>query len=134
MVFSSVLFLFYFLAPLLLIYPFIPQKHKNLTLFIVSLFFYAWGEPVYVLLMMFSAFFNYIMAFPINQYKEHSSLPIIIASVVNIALLGVFKYTDFLISTLNGMFSLKLPLSNIALPIGISFYTFQALSYCIDVY
>ena len=134
MVFSSVLFLFYFLAPLLLIYPFIPQKHKNLTLFIVSLFFYAWGEPVYVLLMMFSAFFNYIMAFPINKYKEHSSLPIIIASVVNIALLGVFKYTDFLISTLNGMFSLKLPLSNIALPIGISFYTFQALSYCIDVY
>ncbi len=134
MVFSSVLFLFYFLAPLLLIYPFIPQKYKNLTLFIVSLFFYAWGEPVYVLLMIFSAFFNYIMAFPINKYKENSRIPLIVSSVVNIGLLGVFKYTDFLISTVNGIFSLKLPLSNIALPIGISFYTFQALSYCIDVY
>jgi alginate O-acetyltransferase complex protein AlgI len=134
MVFSSVLFLFYFLAPLILIYGFIPQKYKNLTLFIVSLFFYAWGEPVYVFLMLFSAFFNYIIAFPIDKYRGVSKLPMIASCIVNIGLLGVFKYTDFAISTINGLFSLKLPLAEIALPIGISFYTFQALSYCIDVY
>lgn len=134
MVFSSVLFLFYFLAPLLVIYTFVPQKHKNLTLFLVSLFFYAWGEPIYVLLMMFSAFFNYIMAFPINKYRGKSSVPLVVATIVNLGLLGVFKYTDFVISTFNGVFRLNLPLANIALPIGISFYTFQALSYCIDVH
>ena len=134
MVFSSVLFLFYFLAPLLLIYSFIPQKYKNLTLFIVSLFFYAWGEPVYVFLMLFSAFFNYIIAFPIDKYRDTSRWPLVLSAIINIGLLGVFKYTDFVVSSLNGVFSLKLPLSNIALPIGISFYTFQALSYCIDVY
>ncbi len=132
MVFSSVLFLFYFLAPLLIIYPFVPQKYKNLTLFGVSLFFYAWGEPVYVLLMIFSAFFNYITAFWIN--KNRSRLSLVAACVVNLGLLGVFKYTDFLISTVNGIFMANIPLRHIALPIGISFYTFQALSYCIDVY
>lgn len=134
MVFSSVLFLFYFLTPLLVVYPFIPQNYKNLTLFAVSLFFYAWGEPVYVFLMIFSAFINYILAFPINKYRDKSRLPLIISCVINLGMLAVFKYTDFLISTVNGIFSLKLQLFNIALPIGISFYTFQALSYCIDVY
>ncbi len=132
MVFSSVLFLFYFLAPLLMVYPFVPQRYKNLTLFAVSLFFYAWGEPVYVILMVFSAFFNYIMAFFIDKRK--SKLSLIIACVVNLGLLAVFKYTDFLISTVNGIIRTNIPLRNIALPIGISFYTFQALSYCIDVY
>lgn len=132
MVFSSVLFLFYFLAPLLVIYPLVPYKYKNLTLFLVSLFFYAWGEPVYVLLMIFSAFFNYIMAFFID--KNRSKLTMVIACVVNLGLLGVFKYTDFLLSAVNGIFRTDIPLRNIALPIGISFYTFQALSYCIDVY
>ena len=99
MIFSSVLFLFYFLAPLLVVYPFIPSKYKNLTLFIVSLFFYAWGEPLYVLLMIFSAFINYILAFPINKYRIQSKLPLVISCVINLGLLGVFKYTDFLIST-----------------------------------
>lgn len=132
MVFSSVLFLFYFLAPLLIIYPFVPKNYKNLTLFAVSLFFYAWGEPVYVLLMLFSACFNYIIAFFIDKRKGKLSL--IIACIVNLGLLGVFKYTDFLLSTVNGIFRTNIPLKNIALPIGISFYTFQALSYCIDVY
>lgn len=134
MIFSSVLFLFYFLAPLLLIYSIVPTRYKNLLLFLASLFFYAWGEPVYVVLMLFSAFFNYIIAFPINKYRGRSKLPLIIACVVNLGLLGVFKYTDFLISTVNGIIRTNLPLANIALPIGISFYTFQALSYCIDVY
>lgn len=132
MIFSSVLFLFYFLAPLLIVYYFVPQKYKNLTLFIVSLFFYAWGEPVYVLLMIFSAFFNYIMAFIIDKKRSKSSM--VFTTVVNLGLLGVFKYTDFLISTVNGIIRTNIPLANIALPIGISFYTFQALSYCIDVY
>ncbi len=132
MVFSSILFLFYFLAPLLVIYPLVPGKYKNLTLFLVSLFFYAWGEPVYVLLMIFSAFFNYIMAFFID--KSRSKFSLVIACIVNLGLLGVFKYTDFFLSTVNGLFGASIPLRNIALPIGISFYTFQALSYCIDVY
>ena len=134
MVFSSVLFLFYFLAPLIPLYFFVPQKYKNLLLFIASLFFYGWGEPVYVFLMIFSAFFNYIIAFPINKYREKSRIPLIISCIVNLGMLGVFKYTDFLISTVNGLFRVNIPLANIALPIGISFYTFQALSYCIDVY
>jgi len=132
MIFSSILFLFYFLAPLLIIYYLVPKKYKNLTLFLSSLFFYAWGEPVYVLLMLFSAYFNYIMAFVINKYRARWTL--VVCCIVNIGLLGVFKYTDFLISTVNGIIRTNIPLANIALPIGISFYTFQALSYCIDVY
>jgi len=134
MVFSSILFLFYFLAPLILVYFLVPNNYKNLTLFIASLFFYAWGEPIYVLLMIFSAFFNYIIAFPINKYKDKSRVPLIISCVVNLGMLGVFKYTNFVISTVNGIIRTNIPLSDIALPIGISFYTFQALSYCIDVY
>jgi len=134
MIFSSILFLFYFLAPLLIIYKFTPQKHKNLLLFLFSLFFYAWGEPVYVLLMIFSALFNYAIAFPIDAHKAKKKTWLIISCVVNLGMLGVFKYTDFLISTVNGIIRTNIPLANIALPIGISFYTFQALSYCIDVY
>ena len=75
MVFSSILFLFYFLAPLILVYFLVPNNYKNLMLFVASLFFYAWGEPIYVLLMIFSAFFNYIIAFPINKYiQAHSPM------------------------------------------------------------
>ena len=132
MVFSSLLFLFYFLAPVLCIYALVPNRYKNLTLFIVSLFFYAWGEPTYVLLMIFSAAFNYFSGFVIAKNKSRAAL--IANCIVNLGLLVVFKYSDFFISTINGIIRTNFPLLKLALPIGISFYTFQALSYCIDVY
>ncbi len=132
MVFSSLLFLFYFLAPVILLYALVPKKHKNLLLFIVSLLFYAWGEPRYIFLMLFSAVFNYLFGFIINKNKSKIALAVNI--VVNIGLLVVFKYSDFFISTVNAVIRTNFPLLQLALPIGISFYTFQALSYCIDVY
>ena len=132
MVFSSLLFLFYFLVPTLIIYKLVPEKFKNPVLFIVSLLFYAWGEPTYVLLMLFSAVFNYLSGFVINKNKSKAAITVNI--IVNIGLLVIFKYSDFFISTVNSVIRTKFPLLNLALPIGISFYTFQALSYCIDVY
>lgn len=132
MVFSSLLFLFYFLAPTLIIYGLVPNRYKNVTLFIVSLFFYAWGEPTYVFLMIFSAVFNYLSGFVIGKNKSKTAL--IVNCVVNLGLLVVFKYSDFFISTVNSVIRTNFPLLKLALPIGISFYTFQALSYCIDVY
>ena len=100
MVFSSLLFLFYFLAPVLCIYVLVPNRYKNLTLFIASLFFYAWGEPTYVLLMIFSAAFNYLSAFVIAKSKSKAALSA--NCIVNLGLLVVFKYSDFFISTVNG--------------------------------
>jgi len=132
MVFSSLLFLFYFLAPLIIIYAIVPQKHKNLTLFIVSLIFYAWGEPRYILLMLFSITFNYVMGIFIGKNRSKSAMTA--TCIVNIGLLLVFKYADFFISTVNSVIRTNIPFLELALPIGISFYTFQALSYCIDVY
>ena len=132
MVFSSLLFLFYFLAPLIIIYAVVPKKYKNLLLFIASLLFYAWGEPRYVFLMLFSAVFNYLSGFVIHKNKSKAALTVNIA--VNIGLLLLFKYSDFFISTVNTVIRTNIPLLKLALPIGISFYTFQALSYCVDVY
>lgn len=132
MVFSSLLFLFYFLAPLIIIYALVPKKHKNILLFIASLLFYAWGEPRYVFLMLFSAVFNYLSGFVIHKNKSKVALTVNVA--VNIGLLLLFKYSDFFISTVNTVIRTNIPLLQLALPIGISFYTFQALSYCVDVY
>lgn len=132
MVFSSILFLFYFLAPLLVLYIISPKKLKNPLLLVSSLLFYAWGEPVYILLMIFSAVFNYLMGFKLVGKDKKKML--FIDCAVNLGLLFIFKYTDFFISTINIVLPIKIPLPGIALPIGISFYTFQAMSYCIDVY
>jgi len=132
MVFSSILFLFYFLAPLMVIYMLVPQRYKNLTLLISSLVFYSWGEPTYIILMLFSILFNYAIGFFIDRSK--SKFSVTVACVVNIGLLLVFKYSDFFISTVNSVIRTNFPLLNLALPIGISFYTFQAMSYCIDLY
>ncbi len=136
MVFSSLLFIFYFLIPTLIIYKLVPQRYKNFTLFVLSLFFYAWGEPTYVLLMLFSAVFNYLCGFTIKKQKSAGKGKGMLAfnCIVNIGLLLVFKYADFFISTVNSVIRTNFPLLKLALPIGISFYTFQALSYCIDVY
>ena len=132
MVFSSLLFLFYFFAPLLCIYSLVDKKYKNIVLFVASLFFYAWGEPTYIFLMLFSIVFNYFSGFVIGTHRSKTAL--IINCIVNLGLLAVFKYCDFFISTVNGVIRTNFPLLKLALPIGISFYTFQALSYCIDLY
>ena len=127
MVFSSIVFLFYFLAPVIAVYFLVPKKHKNIVLFIASLFFYAWGEPKYVLIMLFSAVFNYISGLVIDRARL-KKLALAVNVIGNIGILIFFKYTGFICSWF-GVSGI-----NIALPIGISFYTFQALSYTIDVY
>lgn len=132
MVFSSVLFLFYFLVPTIFIYAVVPGQWKNFTLFVLSLIFYAWGEPKYITLMLFSAIFNYGMGFVLDKSKNKGAMAFTVA--VNIGLLFIFKYSDFFISSVNSVIRTNIPLLKLALPVGISFYTFQALSYCIDVY
>lgn len=133
MVFSSVLFLFYFLAPLLAVYFIVPKKAKNVLLFVASLIFYAWGEPKYIVIMLFSALFNYFSGLLIAK-TSHKKLAIVINVIVNLGLLVFFKYTNFIISWADAFIPGGAPVLNIVLPIGISFYTFQALSYTIDVY
>lgn len=139
MVFSSLLFLFRYLPIVLLLYFICPKKLRNLLLFIVSLIFYAWGEPVYVVLMLFSTLVDYTHGLLVAHYKEKGNLraaKISVASsmIINLALLGFFKYCDFFIGNINLLFGSDIKLLNIALPIGISFYTFQTMSYTIDVY
>lgn len=136
MVFSSVLFLFRFLPIFLICYFLVPQRMKNLILFLGSLFFYAWGEPVYVLLMLFSTVSDYIHGMLIDTFRGRKAAKVFLVSsvLINLLVLGFFKYADFLIQTVNTVAGTSLPLFNLPLPIGISFYTFQTMSYSIDVY
>ena len=137
MVFSSLLFLYYFLPIGLLIYYAVPRRLKNPVLFFLSLIFYAWGEPVYVVLMIFSSVVDYTHGLLIDRHRSKTNLArfFLISSVlVNVGLLGFFKYSDFLIGNLNYLLGMDLGLLNLPLPIGISFYTFQTMSYTIDVY
>lgn len=134
MVFSSILFLFYFFPIVFIVNKLLPKKYKNLWLFFASLFFYAWGEPIYILIMLFSTFFDYtngrLMVVASDKKKK---LILINSIVVNLGILFFFKYSDFFIKVVNEFgFNIK-PL-NLALPLGISFYTFQTLSYTIDCY
>lgn len=137
MVFSSIVFLFTFLPLILLIYFLVPKKLRNLVLLLGSLVFYAWGEPVYIFLMIFSIVFNYICGLDIARnlgepIKAKRSLGFNI--VVNLLMLGFFKYEGFLLDTINMVLPFDIPYRALPLPIGISFYTFQILSYIIDVY
>ena len=143
LLFSSVLFLFCFLPLTLLLYYICPRGHKNTgkntVLFITSIIFYAWGEPVYIFLMLFTILHNYIFAVLIGKQKakgnEKASKLLLVGSVIlNLGVLGFFKYSNFFISNIDSLFGLDIPLLEIALPIGISFYTFQTMSYTIDVY
>ena len=134
MVFSSLIFLFLFLPTFLLCY-FIPKKRKtkNIVLLIFSLLFYGYGEPIYVLLMVLSIIVNYFIAL----WMDKSSKPkkwLIIDLVFNLGLLFFFKYTNFFLDNINNLFNLNIKFLSISLPIGISFYTFQILTYVIDVY
>lgn len=137
MVFSSTIFLCVYLPLVLLGYYICPKKGKNLFLLIVSLIFYAWGEPKYVFLMIFSILVNYVFGLLMDKHRENKKrlkLLLVISVIIDLGLLSVFKYTDFIITNINSVFGAGFDLLNIALPIGISFYTFQAMSYTIDVY
>ena len=137
MVFSSTIFLCVYLPLVLLGYYICPKKGRNLFLLIVSLVFYAWGEPKYVFLMIFSILVNYIFGRLMDKNRgrqKRMKLLLVLSVVIDLGLLSVFKYTDFIITNVNAIFGSSFDLLNIALPIGISFYTFQAMSYTIDVY
>ena len=131
MVFSGLPFLFFFLPLTLAAYFLAPLKFKKVILLIASIIFYAWGEPVYVILMLLSIAVNYFAAFFVSGQKK---LPLIIAIVYNLSMLGVFKYAGLFAATITDLTGIYVPDPDLALPIGISFYTFQALSYVIDVY
>ena len=134
MLFSSIPFLFYFLPCVLLLYAISPKKFKNFTLLVCSLVFYAWGEPRLVLLMLITVLGGYILGLLTEKFNKHKKLFLTLAVVLSLGFLGYFKYVDFFIENINLMTGLSIPLLNVALPIGISFYTFQLLSYNIDVY
>lgn len=137
MLFADILFLFIFL-PICIILYFVAKdiKSKNTVLLVFSLIFYAWGEPVRILLLIFSAAINYALAIMIELSKDSGKgRPHLIVSLIfNIGMLGIFKYTDFFIGNINGIFGTSIPFQHIALPLGISFYTFQIISYMMDVY
>lgn len=136
MVFSSFTFLLIFLPVTILLYYLIPQDKKNLrnlVLLVMSLLFYAWGEPLYILLMLVSIVLNYLFGLAIHKFSR-KKLWLVISVIFNIGLLFFYKYSDFLITNINTIFSTEIPLLELTLPIGISFYTFQIMSYVIDVY
>ena len=137
MVFSSLLFLFRFLPAALLLYYLSPKKLKNLTLLILSMFFYAWGEPRYIWIMVVSILTDYGCSQGIKRMGSKKGLKrffLGVSLVINLGLLFSFKYAGFFAQNLNGIFGLSLPVPNWSLPLGISFYTFQTMSYTIDVY
>ena len=139
MIFSSIFFLFVFLPITLFLYYVVPWKFKNFMLLLCSLIFYAWGEPVYVFLMLFSIVFNYLSGIEIDGYRQNENTKMLRYSfwftvIVNLAILGFFKYYGFLVNNLNAILPFEIPYRELSLPIGISFYTFQTLSYIIDVY
>ena len=136
MVFSSLNFLFIFLPVTLLLYMIVPFRAKNVVLLIASIIFYAWGEPVYVILMILNIAFNYVtgLRFEAALNRKERKKILVLGTAVNLLLLGFFKYSGFLLSTFDHIFGTETAWKGLALPVGISFYTFQALSYVIDVY
>ena len=136
MVFSSLFFVFFFMPIFLIIYYLVPNKIKNIILLIFSLLFYSWGEPIYIVLLLFSSVVDYSNGYFINKFKDSkvkTRFFLILSIVINLSLLGVFKYSNFIISNLN-LLGLKISSNSLALPLGISFFTFQTMSYSIDVY
>ena len=139
MIFSSLLFLFRFLPAVLVLYYLAPRPLRNLVLLLCSLVFYAWGEPVYIILMIVSILVSYTGGILVDRFKTQGKrraarAALLGSSVVSLSLLGFFKYADFVIGTVNSLTGAGIDLLKIALPIGISFYTFQTMSYTIDVY
>lgn len=137
MLFSSIVFLFTFLPAVMILYYLLPVRFRNVILLLASLVFYAWGEPVYLFLMLLSILFNYFSGLDIArnlQDKRAAKRSLVFNLIINLAVLGFFKYEGFVLDTLNGILPVHIPYHALPLPIGISFYTFQILSYIIDVY
>lgn len=139
MVFSSLIFLFRFFPIVLLLYWIAPKKLRNFVLLASSLFFYAWGEPIYLFVMLFSILGNYLLGFWVWNAKQknqekHAKLAVGVTVALNLILLCFFKYTNFAIDNINNLTGASIRFLKIALPIGISFYTFQTMSYPIDIY
>ena len=136
MLFSSVTFLYYFLPAVLILYFLAPRKLKNTVLLLSSLVFYGWGEPKLLFLMVFTIAMFYFCGLMIgrSETQKGKKLWLTVSIVISIGLLAVFKYADFFIDSVNAVTGLSIPLLRLALPVGISFYTFQSLSYTIDVY
>ena len=137
MIFSSLLFLFFFLPLVLAAYYLVPRRLKNFCLVVFSLAFYAWGEPVYVLLMVLTILVDYCCGLLIGRFLERPgrAKAVIVGNIlINLGLLGWFKYAGLLVSTLDSLTGLSIPVPEVALPIGISFYTFESISYAVDVY
>jgi len=136
MIFSSIPFIYYFLPCVLIVYYLALKPAKNMVLLLASLVFYGWGEPIYVVLMAVSIFVGYISGLLIEKFHNTiwSKLCLIVSLVISFGFLGYFKYADFFITNFNAVTGLSIPLLRVVLPIGISFYTFQLVSYVIDVY
>ena len=137
MVFSESVFMFMFLPVTLLVYYLVPFRFKNAVLFFSGLIFYSWGEPIYVLIMILSTLIDYLAGRIMSRFdnKPHiRKIALLVSVIMNLSLLGVFKYSGFFIETLNSTFGLSLYNPRLPLPIGISFFTFQSMSYTIDLY
>ncbi len=136
MLFSSIPFLYYFLPAVLILYFLVPRQMKNAVLLLSSLVFYGWGEPKYLILMVFTIllFFGCGLAIGKAQTQKMKKIWLLVSVVCSVSLLGIFKYADFFVDSFNAVTGISIPLLKLALPVGISFYTFQCLSYTIDVY
>ena len=136
MLFSSIPFLYYFLPAVLLSYFLVPQKGKNTVLLLFSLMFYGWGEPRLVLMMLLAVALGYFFGLGLEKTRESNlgKLLLVLSVMSSLSFLVYYKYTDFFLENINSLFGLHLPLLGLALPIGISFYTFQIMSYTVDVY
>jgi len=136
MLFSSITFLYYFLPLVIALYFIVPKRFKNFILLLASLFFYYWGEKVYVIAMIILSITGYIFGLLIDKFRDSKLVKVFLtlSVIFPLATLGIFKYTDFFIENINNIFNSNIELLKIALPIGISFYTFQILSYNIDLY
>lgn len=134
MVFSSLPFIFVFLPITLILYFIVGRKYKNIVLLLASLVFYSWGEPVYIVLMIFSSVVDYSHGRLMEKFPTKKKIFLVSSIVVNLSLLGIFKYSGFILANINGLLNTSFDVSFLSLPIGISFYTFQTMSYSIDVY
>ena len=137
MVFSEPVFMFLFLPLALMIYYAVPFRFKNAVLFLTGLLFYAWGEPIYVLIMILSTLIDYIAGRVMDKFDDKERIrkaALFVSVIMNLSLLGIFKYSGMFVDTLNTVFGLSINDPNLPLPIGISFFTFQSMSYTIDLY
>ena len=134
MLFSSIPFLYYFLPAVMVIYFIVPRFLKNGVLLAFSLLFYGWGEPKYLFLMIGSILAYFFCGLAMERWPKRKKFWMVLSVVLGAVLMGIFKYADFFIDSVNAVTGLSIPFLRLALPIGISFYTFQCLSYTIDVY